>query len=91
MSTVRTRSEDTLRLVVESVALGLGYTTVLIWGGSALVAAFSSYEAYPYWPALSRLELLTSCLAPLLAALGVDLWSLLEQPLQSVQLRPHAA
>src|SRR6185437_4623442 len=26
------------------------------------------------WPALSRLELLTSCLAPLLAALGVDLW-----------------
>jgi hypothetical protein len=33
------------------------------------------------WPALSRMELLASCLSPVLGALGVDLWSLLEQPL----------
>jgi hypothetical protein len=31
------------------------------------------------WPALSRLELLGSSLAPLLAALGLDLWAMLEQ------------
>jgi len=58
--TVRTRSEDTRRLVVESVAFGLGYTTVLIWGGSALVAAFSPYEAYPYWPVIPHLRTDTS-------------------------------
>src|SRR5262249_40074684 len=52
VSTVRTRSEDTRRLIVESVALGLGYACVLIWGGSALVAAFSSNESYPYWPGI---------------------------------------
>lgn len=60
MSTVRTRSEDTRRLVVESVALGLGYTTMLIFGGSALVAAFSPYESYPYWPAIPHLRTDTS-------------------------------
>jgi hypothetical protein len=58
--TVRTRSEDTRRLVVESAALGLGYAAVLIWGGSALVAAFSPYEAYPYWPAIPHLRTDTS-------------------------------
>jgi hypothetical protein len=46
--------------VVESVALGLGYTTVLIFGGSALVAAFSPYESYPYWPAIPHLRTDTS-------------------------------
>jgi hypothetical protein len=46
--------------VVESAALGLGYTAVLIWGGSALVAAFSPYEAYPYWPAIPHLRTDTS-------------------------------
>jgi hypothetical protein len=58
--TVRTRSDATRRLVAESVALGLGYTTVLIFGGSALVAAFSNYEAYPYWPAIPHLRTDTS-------------------------------
>jgi hypothetical protein len=43
------------------------------------------------WPALSRVELLASCLAPLLAALGMDLWSLLEQDLPRRHLRPRAA
>jgi hypothetical protein len=60
VSTVRTRSEDTRKLVVESVALGLGYAAVLIFGGSALVAAFSNYEAYPYWPAIPHLRTDTS-------------------------------
>jgi hypothetical protein len=46
--------------VVESVALGLGYAAVLIWGGSALVAAFSPYESYPYWPAIPHLRTDTS-------------------------------
>jgi hypothetical protein len=32
------------------------------------------------WPALTRMELLASCLSPVLGALGIDLWSLLEQP-----------
>jgi hypothetical protein len=42
------------------------------------------------WPALSRMELLGSCLASLLAALGFDLWSMLEQPTRS-RVRPRAA
>jgi hypothetical protein len=46
--------------VVESVTLGLGYTAVLIFGGSALVAAFSPYEYYPYWPAIPHLRTDTS-------------------------------
>ena len=32
------------------------------------------------WRALSRVQLLTSALVPLLAALGTDLWYLLDQP-----------
>ncbi len=46
--------------MVESVARGLGYAAVLIFGGSALVAAFSSYESYPYWPAIPHLRTDTS-------------------------------
>jgi hypothetical protein len=46
--------------VVESVARGLGYAAVLIFGGSALVAAFSNYEPYPYWPAIPNLRTDTS-------------------------------
>jgi hypothetical protein len=41
--------------MLESVALGLGYTAVLIWSGSALTASFSS-GANPYWPALPHLR-----------------------------------
>jgi hypothetical protein len=32
------------------------------------------------WSSLSRVELLSSCLSPLLGALGTDLWHLLDQP-----------
>lgn len=42
--------------MVESAAFGLGYTAVLIWSGSALVASFSSDEANPYWPTIPHLR-----------------------------------
>jgi hypothetical protein len=65
--------------VVESVALGLGYTAVLIFGGSALVAAFSPYEAYPYWPAIPHLRTDTSgVLAFAVAAVTLTLSKYLE-------------
>ncbi len=48
---------------------GSAYAVRLLWERSVLS-----------WTGLSRAEVLGSCLGPLLAALGVDLWSLLEQP-----------
>jgi hypothetical protein len=48
--------QDNRKLVVESAAFGLGYTAVLIWSGSALVASFSDGEANPYWPAIPHLR-----------------------------------
>jgi hypothetical protein len=53
---VRNRSQNNFKLVVESAAFGLGYTAVLIWAGSALVASFTDYEATPYWPAIPHLR-----------------------------------
>jgi hypothetical protein len=43
------------------------------------------------WEALSRMQLLSSALAPLLAALGTDLWCLLEQPVRGYQTVSRAA
>jgi hypothetical protein len=43
------------------------------------------------WSAVSRMELLASSLGSLLAAVGVDLWSVLEQPLPTGRPRPRAA
>jgi hypothetical protein len=44
------------------------------------------------WSSLSRVQLLTSSLAPLMSALGTDLWSLLDQPVPSSRPgRPRAA
>jgi hypothetical protein len=43
--------------VVESVTLGLGYSTFLIWIGSAFVGSFGDFDdAYPYWPAIPKLR-----------------------------------
>jgi hypothetical protein len=43
--------------VVESVTLGLGYSAVLVWIGSAFVGSFGDFaDAYPYWPAIPRLR-----------------------------------
>jgi hypothetical protein len=53
---VRTSSLDNRKLVVESAAFGLGYTAVLIWSGSALVAIFTGGEANPYWSAIPHLR-----------------------------------
>jgi hypothetical protein len=53
---VGTRSQNNRKLIVESVAFGLGYTAVLIWSGSALVASFTSGEANPYWPDIPQLR-----------------------------------
>ena len=56
MSRVRTRSQANRRLVVESATLGLGYTAVLIWVGSALVGSFGYSDADPYWPVIPGLR-----------------------------------
>lgn len=56
VNSVRTRGQGNRKLVVEAVALGLGYTAVLIWSGTALVAAFGHGQANPYWPAIPRLR-----------------------------------
>ena len=53
---MRKSSRNNRNLVIESVAFGLGYTAVLIWGGSALVASFTDGEAGPYWPAIPHLR-----------------------------------
>ena len=57
---MRNRSQNNRKLVVESAAFGLGYVAVLIWSGSALVAAFTGYESTPYWPAIPHLRTDTS-------------------------------
>jgi len=54
--TVRTRGRGNGKLIVESVAFGLGYTAVLIWSGAALVASFTGGESLPYWPAIPALR-----------------------------------
>jgi hypothetical protein len=41
-------------------------------------------ELYLCWNQLTRVEIMTSALAPLLRALGTDLWYLLEQPIEPV-------
>ena len=45
------------------------YAVRLLWDGTCL-----------NWLSLTRVQLLTSSLAPLLGALGTDLWYLLDQP-----------
>ena len=56
MRDVRTKGRANRKLVVESAAFGLGYTSVLIWSGSALVASFTGGEALPYWPNIPHLR-----------------------------------
>jgi hypothetical protein len=60
--------------VAESVAFGFGYTAVLIWAGTALVASFTGGEAYPYWPAIPELRTdTTGALAFAVAIVGLVL------------------
>jgi hypothetical protein len=43
------------------------------------------------WSSLKRVQLLTSSLAPLLSAIGTDLWYLLDQPISSEVRLPRKA
>ena len=69
---MRNTSQNNRKLVIESAAFGLGYSAVLIWVGSALVASFTDYEAFPYWPAIPHLRTDTSGVI----AFGISLISL---------------
>jgi hypothetical protein len=53
---VRTKNQANCKLVIESVAFGVGYSAMLIWVGSALVASFTGGEADPYWPVIPFLR-----------------------------------
>jgi hypothetical protein len=56
------------------------YHVRLLWDRTCLV-----------WQDLPRAQILASTLAPLLAAMGTDLWYLLEQPVQSTESPGRAA
>src|SRR5262245_9342963 len=59
---------------------GDGYSVRLVWDGTALA-----------WEALGRGPILDSCLKPLLAALGSDLWHLLDRPARGSDSPPPRA
>jgi hypothetical protein len=57
------------------------YAVRLLWDRTCLI-----------WLALTRRQLIESAIAPLLAALGTDLWYLLDQPIDAHPTTfPHAA
>jgi hypothetical protein len=60
VKSVRTNRRGNRKLLIESAAFGLGYTAVLIWFGSAMVASFTADEAEPYWSAIPHLRTDTS-------------------------------
>jgi hypothetical protein len=49
-----------------------GYSVRLLWDRTCL-----------HWPTVTRRELMTSSLAPLLEAMSTDLWYLLDQPIDA--------
>jgi hypothetical protein len=51
---------------------GDSYSARLLWN-----------DLYLHWTALTRVQLLTSALSPLLRVLGQDVWQLLNQPVPS--------
>jgi hypothetical protein len=56
------------------------YTVRLLWDRTCLI-----------WSSLVRAQLLGSALAPLLAAMGTDLWYLLDQPIRTETGLPRKA
>lgn len=56
------------------------YTVRVLWDATCLS-----------WAALSRSEILASCLTPLLEALGTDPWCILDQPVRSDAAVPQRA
>jgi len=69
VSSVRTGSQDNRKLALESAAFGVGYTAVLIWSGTALVASFGQGQAGPYWPAIPQLRTDTTGIIAFLVAI----------------------
>lgn len=59
---------------------GNSYAVRLLWNHTVLS-----------WSSLGRVDLLTSALAPLLGALGTDLWHVLEQPVGTEPTAPRKA
>lgn len=57
-----------------------GYAVRIVWDRAQLS-----------WASVTRVQLLGSCLAPLLKALKLDLWSMLEQPIPTGRPRLRAA
>jgi hypothetical protein len=57
-----------------------GYAVRLLWDRTCLL-----------WPTVTRRELMTSSLVPLLAAIGTDLWYLLDQPIEAESNVPFEA
>jgi len=57
-----------------------GYAVRVIWN-----------QTYLSWPSLKRVQLLTCALAPLLAALGTDLWQVLAEPIRATLRMPARA
>jgi hypothetical protein len=60
-------------------------------GGDAFAVRLLWDRTRLSWAAVGRHQLLDSALAPLLAALGTDLWCLLDQPLAAEPAPPRAA
>jgi len=60
-------------------------------GGDAYAVRLLWNRTYLNWSDLSRGQLLTSTLAPLLSALGSDLYTLLDQPIHEARRVPRRA
>lgn len=66
----------TLGLSVRPTADADRYAVRLLWDRTTLA-----------WEGVSKVELLGCCLGPLLTALGLDLWVMLDQPAVRLKLR----
>jgi hypothetical protein len=70
---MRGTERNNRRLAVEAAAFGIGYTSVLCWASTCLVATFGGASlASPYWPVLPWLRTdTTGVIAFALAAVGL--------------------
>src|ERR1700739_1459262 len=70
---MRMTDRNNRRLAAEAAAFGIGYTSVLCWATTCLVATFGGASlASPYWPALPWLRTdTTGVIAFALAAVGL--------------------
>jgi hypothetical protein len=70
---MRATDRNNRRLAVEAAAFGIGYTSVLCWASTCLVATFGGASlASPYWPVLPWLRTdTTGVIAFVLAAVSL--------------------